>query len=149
MIQEIRVHPIYNTAVLKTEPRLPTSLPGPLEVSSQVLISPRPVLEPGPQQQDRIFPHGMFLHLCPVGECGTHHGFALLIRAVEMHNDIAFLDWIILNGGSFQRCVTQDRLFYRQEPGTLFGLCYKMYSKSLAVSQGQWARGWGGVLERV
>ena len=48
MIQEMWVHPIYNTAVLKTEPRLPTSLPGPLEVSSQVLISPRPVLPQPP-----------------------------------------------------------------------------------------------------
>ena len=83
MIQEMQVHPICNTAVHKTWPRLPTSLPGPLEVSSQVLISPRMVLlqppEPAPQQQDRIFPHGMFPYLCPVGEGGIHHGFTLLI----------------------------------------------------------------------
>lgn len=142
MIQEMQVHPICNTAVHKTWPRLPTSLPGPLEVSSQVLISPRMVLlqppEPAPQQQDRIFPHGMFPYLCPVGEGGIHHGFTLLIRAAEIHNAVAFLDRIIPDGGSFQSCVTQDRLFfYRQELGRVFGLCSKMYSKNLAVSQGQ------------
>lgn len=116
MIQEMQVHPICNTAVHKTWPRLPTSLPGPLEVSSQVLISPRMVLlqppEPAPQQQDRISPHGMFLYLCPVGEGGIHYGFTLRIRAAEIHNDVAFLDRVIPDGGSFQSCVTQDRLFF-------------------------------------
>ena len=113
-------------AALRGRPRGPAagegaprshSPPGPLEVSSQVLTSPRPVLPRPPGASPAAA--GPHLPTCsvpapsPAGARGTHRAFALLIRAVEMHNDIAFLDWIIPDGGSFQR------LFYRQEPGRL------------------------------
>lgn len=61
----------------------------------------------------------------------------VLLRAVDIYSDIAFLDCIGHEGGLSHRYVTQDRLLNRQESRRIFELCSKMYSKTLALSQEQ------------
>lgn len=83
---------------------------------------------------------------CLVKECCIQDGLTVLLRAVDIYSDIVFLDCTVHEGEHFHRHITQDRLFfYRQENRRIFGLCFKMYSKTLALSQRQWTEGWWGM----
>lgn len=48
---------------------------------------------------------------CPVEQCCIQHGFVVL-RAVDIYSDIAFLDYIACEGGLSHRHDSQDRLFF-------------------------------------
>lgn len=113
------VHHIYNAAVLKMGPKLhtPQSWPLSVEVSSHVLTSSPPVPPPTPLSHlhnSRTTSAHMESSstFCPMKECCIQHGFVVLLRAVDIYSDIAFLDCIVREGELSHRHIIQERLFF-------------------------------------
>lgn len=68
--------------------------------------------EPSPQQQDHVFPLGKFQYLLSYGKVLYTTWLFVLLRAVDIYSDFAFLDCIVCEGGLSHRRVTRDRFFF-------------------------------------
>lgn len=64
-----------------------------------------------------------------VEECCIQHGFVVLLRAVDIYSDIAFLDCTVCEGEHSHRHITEDRLFFI---GKRAGECLDCASKCVA-----------------